>query len=436
MNKTDLNIERKLIADLMPAPYNPREISPEALAGLQASVARFGLVEPVVWNRRTGHVVGGHQRLKALAALGETATQVVVVDLDEIEEKALNVALNSPSIAGEFTVELHALLAEIEAALPDLADELLFGDLAEQMKHLLADLTPEDGLTDPDDVPDPPETPITNPGDLWVLGAHRLICGDGADPAVLARLMDGAKAALYNTDPPYGVGYDSTNHPQNSSDKAKGRKAGSQNKDWSGDYDDLDAWDHFGDRAEFEAFLTGVFKAALPHVEQKAAWYCWHASATADCFRRAWDAVGIRYHQTIVWVKPTFVLGFAMWNYRNEPCLMGWKQGHKPEAMPVEDEHSNVWECGWEGGKARCTDNLHPTQKPTRLFELPMLKHTRPGAICLESFSGSGSQIIAAERLGRRCFAVEINPRFVDVAVLRWEQFTGQTAVRVTGAVA
>ena len=430
MNKTDLNIERKLITDLMPAPYNPREISPEALAGLQASVARFGLVEPVVWNRRTGHVVGGHQRLKALAALGETATQVVVVDLDEIEEKALNVALNSPSLAGEFTVELHALLAEIEAALPELSDMLRFDDLADQMRHLLADLIPEDGLTDPDDVPEPPEVPISKPGDLWVLGSHRLICGDSADPATMARLMDGAKAALFNTDPPYGVGYDSTNHPQNQRDKELGRAPGTQNRDWSGDYQDLDAWDHFEDQVEFELFLAGVFKTALPHVAQDAAWYCWHASATSDSFRRAWQAVGVRYHQVVQWVKPTFVLGFAMWNYRSEPCLMGWQQGHKPAAYPVSDEHSNVWEVDWEG-KARCTDGVHPTQKPVRLFELPMQKHTRPGDICLETFCGSGSQIIAAERLGRRCFAVERNPRFCDVIVQRWEQFTGQTAVRV-----
>jgi DNA modification methylase len=430
VNKTDLNIERKSIAELMPAPYNPRTISPEALAGLRASVERFGLVEPVVWNRRTGHVVGGHQRLKALQALGESDTQVVVVDLDELEEKALNVALNSPAIAGEFTAELHTLLAEIEAAMPDLADELRFDDLAAQMRHLLADLTPEDGLTDPDDVPEPPETPITRPGDLIILGGHRLVCGDSADPATLARLMDGQTAALYATDPPYGVGYDGTAHPQNQRDKQQGRTPGSQNRDWSNDYQDLDAWDHFGDQAEFETFLTDIFAAALPHIAQDAAWYCWHASATSDCFRRAWQATGIRYHQMIQWVKPTFVLGFAMWNYRSEPCLMGWRQGHKPAAYPISDEHSNVWEVDWEG-KARCTDGLHPTQKPVRLFELPMLKHTRAGDICLETFCGSGSQVIAAERLGRRCYAVERNPRFCDVIVARWEQFTGQTAERV-----
>ncbi|MEE4272306.1 MAG: DNA methyltransferase [Thermoanaerobaculales bacterium] len=427
MNQTDLIIERKPIAELVPASYNPRTISDEALSGLTASVERFGLVEPIVWNKRTGRVVGGHQRLKVLQKRGETETQVVVVDLEETEEKALNVALNNPQISGEFTPDLHLLLAEINEAMPELADQLRFGDLADQTKKLLAELAPEDGLTDPDDVPEPPDEPVTQEGYLIVLGNHRLICGDSGDPGVLARLMDGKKASLYATDPPYGVGYDGTSHPQNQRDKERGRTAGSQNRDWSGDYEDLDAWDHFGDQAEFEQFLARVFKAALPHCTPDAAWYCWHASATADSFKKAWKDTGVRYHQTITWVKPTHVLGFAMWNYSSEPCLMGWQQSHKPQAYQVQGESSNVWEVDWEG-KARCTDGIHPTQKPVRLFELPMLKHTVPGSVCLETFAGSGSQLIAAERLGRRCFAVERNPRFCDVIVQRWEQFTGQQA--------
>ncbi|MGD9547802.1 MAG: site-specific DNA-methyltransferase [Candidatus Krumholzibacteriia bacterium] len=429
MPKTQ-QIEVKAIADLEPAPYNPRRIHSEALAGLRQGIEKFGLVEPVVWNKRSGRVVGGHQRLKVLQAMGEAETQVVVVDLDEIEERALNVALNNPAIAGEFTADLHTLLAEITAAMPELAEALRFDDLADITKQLLADLQPNEGNTDPDDVPEAPAEPITQPGDLWILGRHRLICGDSGDPDILDRLMDGMTAQLYATDPPYGVGYDGTAHPQNSRDKEMGREKGSQNKDWSDDYKDHDAWDHFGDRAEFEGFLERVFLNAKGHVDQDAAWYTWHASATAGSFLKAWDITGIRYHQTITWVKPTHVLGFAMWNYRTEPCLMGWRQGHKPQALPVPDEHSNCWEVDWEG-KARCTDGQHPTQKPVRLFELPMLKHTRPGAVCLETFAGSGSQVIAAEHLDRRCFAVERNPRFCDVIIQRWEQYTGQTAIRV-----
>ena len=421
------NLEIQLISlsDLAPAPYNPRVISSDALSGLHHSLERFGCVEPIIWNRRTGHVVGGHQRLKVLQQMGETETQVVVVDLEEAEEKALNVALNNPAIAGDFTPDLHKLLAEIRETLPELADLLLFDDLADQTSKLLAELTPNDGLTDPDDVPDVPDAPITQPGDLYVMGNHRLICGDSGDPGVLERLMDGKFASLYATDPPYGVGYDGTSHPQNKRDKDQGREPGSQNRDWSEEY-----WDHYESTAVFEEFLERIFLNSKPHVTQDAAWYCWHASATSQSFLKVWETTGIRYHQTITWVKPTFVLGFAMWNYRTEPCLMGWQQGHKPPALSVPDEYSNAWEVDWEG-KARCTDGQHPTQKPVRLFELPMLKHTRPNDICLETFAGSGSQVIAAERLDRRCFAVERMPKFCDVIVQRWEQYTGQQAERI-----
>ncbi len=426
MPKT-IQLELKPISELGPAPYNPRTITETALQGLRSSVERFGLVEPIVWNKRTGKVVGGHQRLKVLHQIGEIETQVVVVDLNETEEKALNIALNNPAIAGDFTADIHTLLAEIKAEMPELSDMLMFGDLADQTKQLLSDLTPNDGLTDPDDVPEAPEEPITKQGDLWLMGNHRLVCGDSGQPATLDLLMDSQIAKLYATDPPYGVGYDGTNHPKNSTHDATGRADGAQNKDWSDEY-----WDHFKSSNEFESFLEQIFLNAKSYLTRDAAWYCWHASATSSSFLKAWEITGIRYHQTITWVKPTHVLGFAMWNYRTEPCLMGWQQGNKPEALRVTDEYSNCWEVDWEG-KARCTDGQHPTQKPVRLFELPLLKHTRPGDICLETFAGSGSQIMAAERLDRRCFAVERMPKFCDVIVKRWEQYTGQTAVRVPG---
>jgi len=443
-----MNLRTMTLQELAPAPYNPRTITDDALSGLRASVQRFGLVEPIVWNERSARIVGGHQRLKVLQQMGEQETQVVVVDLDETDEKALNLALNNPAIAGEFTPAVHELLAELRAAAPELHELLRFGDLEAATRNLLKELEARAGETDPDDVPEPPEVPVTQEGDLIILGDHRLVCGDSADPAVLDRLMDGHKAALYATDPPYGVGYDGTNnrtrsstsrdahscspHPQNLHDKERGRARGSQNRDWTDDYEDLDAWDHFESGEAFTRFLTEVFTLAARHVAQNAAWYCWHASATRDQFMAAWAAAGIRFHQDVIWVKPTHVLGFAMWNYRSEPCLMGWRQGHKPAALPVADEASNVWEVDWEG-KGRCTDGVHPTQKPVRLFELPILKHTRLGDICLETFAGSGSQLIAAERLSRRCFAVERNPRFCDVIVQRWERFTGLKVVRENG---
>jgi DNA modification methylase len=322
------------------------------------------------------------------------------------------------------------LIDEIKAALGEAADALRLDELRETAERCLREAAnlKKAKDEDPDEVPEVPIVPITQPGELWLLGDHRIICGDSRDPDVLARLMDGKQAVLYHTDPPYGVGYDGMNHPKNLHAKTTGhRDAG--NRDWSADYHDHNAWDHFEDMEQFEQMLIDVFTVAKPHTIEDAAWYCWHASATMRSFLDAWERTGIRFHQSIVWVKPCAVLGFSMWNWRNEPCLMGWQQGHKPAVYHVPDELTNVWEVDWEG-KARCTDGAHPTQKPVRLFELPMLKHTNPGEICLETFSGSGSQIIAAERLSRRCFAVERMPQFVDVAVKRWELMTGKQAVR------
>jgi DNA modification methylase len=138
--------------------------------------------------------------------------------------------------------------------------------------------------------------------------------------------------------------------------------------------------------------------------------------------------VGVLNHQQIVWVKPCALHGFSFWPYRHEPCLMGWRKGHKPD-HDGDNTHAltTVWEIDWEG-KARIIGNEHPTQKPVALFERPIQKHTRPGAICYEPFCGSGSQLIAAERLERKCYALEIEPRFCDVAVRRWEAFTGRKA--------
>lgn len=425
---TTVETRQMQIAELTPAPYNPREISAPALAGLRASIGRWGVVQPVIWNKRTRRVVGGHQRLKVLVEAGEVETTVIVVDLPDDEEKALNITLNNPEIAGTWTAGVLPLIDEIKAALGEAADALRLDELRETAERCLreaANLRKAKG-EEPDNVPEASIVPITQPGDLWVLGEHRIICGDSRDPDVIARLMDGKQAVLYNTDPPYGVGYDGMNHPKNMQAKITDP---SGNRDWSAEYEDHNAWDHFEDRAEFEQMLIDVFTAAKPHLIEDAAWYCWHAAATVRSFLSAWERAGIRFHQSIVWVKPCAVLGFSMWNWRNEPCLMGWQQGHKPAVYQVPDEMTNVWEVDWEG-KARCTAGVHPTQKPVRLFELPMLKHTNPGEICLETFSGSGSQIIAAERLGRRCFAVERLPQFVDVAVKRWELMTGKQAVR------
>jgi DNA modification methylase len=399
---------------LRPYDKNPRTHSPQQVDQIAASILEFGFNNPVLVDSNQG-IIAGHGRLLAAQKLGLEQVPVVVLDhLTDAQRRAYIIADNKLALNAGWDEEL--LAAELAALGDENFDIGLVGFSDQELADLLDGWGVTEGLTEQDEVPEPPETPVSRPGDLWLLGQHRLVCGDSGDAETLGRLMGRRRAVLYATDPPYGVAYDGTNHPPN------------KNRDWGGDYEDLDAWDHFADQEAFERFLQAVFQTAMLHVTENAAWYCWHATATAQSFRRVWDTIGVRYHQTIVWVKPTHVLGFSMWNYRMEPCLMGWRQGHKPAAFQIADEMSNVWQVDWEG-KARCTDGMHPTQKPVRLFELPMLKHTRSGDVCLETFCGSGSQIIAGERLGRCCYAAEKNPRFIDVAVHRWQNYTGQPAM-------
>jgi DNA modification methylase len=162
-----------------------------------------------------------------------------------------------------------------------------------------------------------------------------------------------------------------------------------------------------------------------------AAVYCWHAHKRQADLDRVWADLGILNHQQVIWVKPTAVFGRCFWHQRHEPCLMGWAKGSMPAFCRDQGlEYGTVWEVDWEG-KSRVVGNEHPTQKPVELFALPMRRHTKPGDVCFEPFSGSGSQLIAATQQGRRCYAVELEPAFVDVAVRRWERFTGQQAERV-----
>ena len=391
------------LSDLAPADYNPRTITEKAAEGLRASIRRFGLVQPIVWNSRTKRVVGGHQRIEAMKSLGGADAQVVVVDLPETEEKALNVTLNNPAITGEFTDGLQAILAEISEALPLEFEELRLDALLEE------NLT---GIVE-DEAPEPPENPVTKPGDLWLLGDHRLLCGDSTKPEDVGRVMHGQKADLFQTDPPYLVDYTGADRPNASG------------KDWSAQYKEIEIKDA-------GAFFGAVFRAAVAVTKEDAAWYCWHAHKRAAEIEAAWASLGVLNHQQIVWVKPTALHGYSFWPYQHEPCLMGWKKGHKP-AHDGDNSHeiSTVWMVDWQG-KRRVVGNEHPTQKPVELFARPYRKHTRPGHVGFEPFSGSGSQLIAAEQLGRRCYAIEVEPAFVDVAVERWENLTGEKGARAS----
>ena len=414
-------VERKNVSlnELTPSPYNPRKISSEALEGLEASINRFGLVQEIVVNRRSMKIIGGHQRVEVLRRQGIDIIPVVFVDLDEQDEKALNLALNNPHICGEFDLDrLEPLLREIEEI-----DESLYDDLRLDMLSLEMlgepDVPEFEGLTEPDDVPEPPVTPVTQPGDLWILGDHRLLCGDSGKAEDVIRLMDGNRAVLFATDPPYLVDYDGGNHPNS---KAGWQKDGAAAQD-RGEVYGL-TWDASAQGVElYENFI----REAIAHaITDHAAWYCWHASRRQAMLESVWEKFGAFVHQQIVWAKDRGVLGRSWYLWQHELCFFGWIKGNKP-VRRSGDYPSTVWEMPTV--KAfEATE--HPTSKPVELFAIPMRQHTKGQDICYEPFSGSGSQIIAAEQLGRRCYAMEIEPVYVDVAVTRWEQFTGRKAHR------
>jgi DNA modification methylase len=400
-----LTIRRVPLTALSPDPANARGHDEANLDAIQASLTRFGQAEPLIVQAGTGRLVGGHGRLTAMKALGWTACDIVELDLTDLQATALGIALNRTGELATWDEDtLARLLSELQAE--DALDGVGFD--GSDIDALLAEL--ETG--DPADVDDPgpgepPLVPTSRIGDLWLLGEHRLLCGDTTDAADVARLMADEQAALVATDPPYLVDY-------------TGERPNDAGKDWSDTCREVDITDA-------EGFYRAVFRSILDVLGPGAAIYCWHAHKRSGLIQRIWADLGILDHQQIIWVKPSSVFGRVYWPFRHEPCLMGWRQGQ----MPDHDGHreiDSVWEINWEG-KQRVSGNEHPTQKPVELFSRPMRKHTKPGDIVFEPFSGSGSQLIAAEEFGRRCRALEISPAYVDVAVIRWQAATGKAAV-------
>ena len=412
-----MKIEQWDIGRVTPYERNPRR-NDDAVQAVAASIREFGFRQPIVVDA-DGVVIAGHTRLKAAQHLGLAKVPVhVAKDLTPEQVRALRIADNKTGELATWDMDLLPLeLADLRDAEFDLS--VLGFDMSE-VEAMLAPAGTA-GKTPADDVPETPDENdvVTRPGDLWVLGQHRLLCGDSTKAGDGERRMDGERVALVATDPPYLVDY-------------TGERPNGTGKDWTENYREIDIDDA-------EGFFRGVFENVTRVIAPHASIYCWHAHKRCGVIQKVWDDLGILDHQSVVWVKPTPVFGRVFWHFRHEPCMMGWVQGSKPEH---DGDHSmemnSVWELGWEGGtggasggeKSRVTGNEHPTQTPVELFARPMRKHTKSGQICYEPFSGAGSQLVAGEQEGRRVFAMEISPAFVDVAVRRWQQFTSEVATR------
>jgi DNA modification methylase len=386
------------VVTLIANPRNPNKHSDKQVALLAKVIQHQGWRSPITISKRSGFVVTGHGRLAAALLL-----QVEVVPIDEqdfateADEWAHLVADNRiAELADADRGMIADLLGELDAGGLDMD---LTGFDMDALDELMEETNPPD-ITE-DEVPDVPVDPITKAGDLWILGEHRVLCGDSTNADDVARLMNGAKAALISTDPPYGVAY--------------GVETGQSNK-----FDAIANDENDGPR--LQAFLESIFKTAIPHMNDNAAWYLWHAQLTQGFFAAAAAAAAVLIHRQIIWVKPSLVLGHGDYHWRHELCFYGWVKGNRAPWYG-DRKQTTVWEIGREN------DHIHPTQKPVELFARPMQFNTKVREVCYEPFAGSGTQFIAAEQLNRKCYGMEISPAYCDVIVKRWENLTGNKAV-------
>lgn len=382
---------------------------------LRGSLATVGWVQQVLVNKRTGHVVDGHARVEEALSRHEESVPVLYVDLDPEEESQVLATLDPiAAMAAQDDDKLRALLAELDIDDAGLA----------AMLDALSPVEPKAGLTDPDDVPDLGEETHIKRGDLFALGDHRLMCGDSGVDADVARLLGNAKLALIATDPPYGVDY-------------SGVVAGRKNQKKGG-------WAPIakdGLNTEGAEATATALRLAAPHAAEGCAVLVWHPTGeNAGAFRSALTEAGVHILKQIIWVKPTLVFGRHEYHWRHETAMYGWFEGNRARFLGDRSE-TTVWEVDYSetskvrNGPAMATGGLgeHPTQKPVELTARPIRNHTRHGDATYEPFNGSGSALIAAEQLGRRCYAMEIDPRYVAVAIKRWEDFTGRQAEQVDG---
>jgi len=388
-----MQIEKKKILDLLPAGYNPRkDLQPgdKEYENLKKSIQEFDYIDPVIWNEQTGVVVGGHQRLKVLQDLGHTDVEVSVVDLPLEREMALNVALNK--VSGDWdTSKLSDLMLDLQDM--DIDMELTGFDM-DEINDLLPDKV-EDGLCDEDQVPDVPEEPITKLGDIYQLGDHRLMCGDSTSIDAVDRLMDDDRADMVFTDPPYGVSYQSNM-------RTKTKK-----------FDVIENDDVFLDVAPIiEACSTGwVF-----------IWTSWKViTKWIDLF----DGFGYPTNQ-VIWFKGGGGIGDLKKTFLSDyETALVWNRGAELTGKRI----GSVWKVDKDGAASY----THPTQKPVALAEEAIDKTTRIKDKILDLFGGSGSTLIACEKTGRKARLMELDPKYCDVIVKRWEDYTGKKAELLNG---
>lgn len=449
-----MHVEIRDITTIAPYEANPR-INDTAVDAVARSIERFGFRQPIVVDT-DGVIVVGHTRWKAAQKLGLAKVPVhVATDLTPEESRAYRLADNRTNELAEW--ERSLLKGEIAALLDADLDMTQFGFTGDEISELLAP-APNEGLTDPDDVPAAPDDPTTQRGDIWVLGNHRLMCGDSASPEDLDRLLGGQVIHLVNTDPPYNVKVEPRSNNAiaagNSSFRANKKQTHHQKLDLArhpgkskATHQKMRAKDRplindFVSESEFEQLLTGWFGNIARVLEPGRGFYIWGGYANLSNYPAAMKTNGLYFAQAIIWVKKHAVLTRKDFMGDHEWAFYGWcldrdfKSKHKPAAYGWKEGAAhrffgpaNVPDV-WEIKKVNPQSMVHLTEKPVELAERAMEYSSRPGENVLDLFGGSGSTLIAAEKVGRRAFLMELDPAYCDVIVERWERFTGQKATR------
>lgn len=389
------------LSDLKSDHRNARKRTDRSASLIEESLKRYGAARSVVIDE-DGRLLAGNGTVEAAKRAGIEKVRIIETEGDEIiavrrtgltEDQKVGLALadNRTSDLSEWDKLMLQQLSEEHDVSPWFEPE----DLAEILGT--TEEEPAEGNTDPDDVPEPPKDPVTKPGDLWVLGNHRLLCGDSTDTNALGLLMEDKPADLWLTDPPYNVNYEG----------GTGLKIQNDNMQ----------------DADFRKFLNSVYASANCYLRPGAAFYIWHADSEGYNFRGAAFDVGWKVRQCLIWAKSSLVMGRQDYQWKHEPCLYGWIEGAS-HFWNSDRKQTTILEFD----KPR-SNKEHPTMKPVELFQYLLANSTKPGQVVLDSFGGSGTTLIAAERLNRKARIMELDPRYCDVIVKRWEEFTGNTAV-------
>ena len=381
-----MDLRKIKIADLVPASYNPRKaLKPgdKEYEKIKRSIEEFGYCEPVIVNSDMT-IIGGHQRVTVLKDLGYSEIDCIVIDIDKTKERALNIALNK--ITGEWNKEL---LADLIADLQDSDFDVTFtGFDPPEIEQLMNSVHDKEIVEDEFDIEAQLQQPtVTREGDLWLLGEHRLVCGDSTLPETYDLLMAGRKANLVVTDPPYNVDY------EGSAGKIKNDKMAEE---------------------QFEKFLFAAYVNMEQNMMDDASIYVFHSDSHGLAFRRAFEEAGFYLSGCCIWKKNSLVLGRSPYQWLHEPVLFGWKKGGRHQWY-ADRKQTTVWEYD----KPKKND-LHPTMKPVNLIAYPIKNSSMSNCIVLDPFGGSGSTLIAADQLKRICYTVELDPKYADVIVNRY----------------